>query len=393
MSFSDRFLLLGVGGAGGRMVNQVAQATGGRLRAAALDTDFAAVAQLGLCQQYRFGRSRFDGGGAGGNATLAQMAAEEEADLLRKLFSEVQLAVVVAGLGGGTGSGVTPVALRVARDLNVRTLVFATLPFAFEGTERRALANRTCPPLDEAGDVVALFENDILCADAQDLPLADALTQAGRTLAAGMTLLWRLTSSPGYIGLDFATLASLLQSGRGRAWFAFASAAGERRLEEAMAELLDHPQRGIRRHLPVSPALLVGILGGDDLRLKEVGDIMVRLKMEVGPDCDVRMGTVQDAAEAPALSVAALLFRSWQAGVCGILPQASADESPALAGDGLPASQAVPRPVARSRRAKALPDPVGLVGSRFRKTHATVYDGEDLDVPTYLRRGLRIDVG
>jgi len=393
MRDSDRFLLVGVGGAGGRMANQVAQATGGRLRAAALDTDFAAVAQLGLCQQFRFGRSRFDGGGSGGNATLAQMAAEEEADLLRKLFAEVQIAIVVAGLGGGTGSGMTPVALRVARDLNVRTLVIATLPCAFEGAERRALATRTCPPLDEAGDVVALFENDALCADAQNLPLAAALDQAGRTLSAGMTLLWRLASSPGYIGLDFATLASLLQIGRGRAWFACARAAGERRLEEAMAVLLDHPQRGIRRHLPMAPGLLVGILGGDDLRLKEVGDVMVRLKMETGPECDVRMGTVQDAAEAPALSIAALLFRSWHPGVSVEPSPAFAEETPLNAAAGLPVPQQVPRPVARTRRSKAAPGALGLAGNRFRNTHATLYNGEDLDVPTYLRRGLRIDVG
>lgn len=384
MSLSDRFLLLGVGGAGGRIANQVAQATGGRLRAAAIDTDFAAVAQLGLCQQTRIGRSRFDGLGAGGNATAARMAADEDSDALRKLFADASLAVVITGLGGGTGSGATPAVLRVARDLNVRTLVFATLPFAFEGAERRALANRTCPLLEEAGDVLVVAENDDLCADTLDQPAPQAFAAAARHLAAGLTLLWKLTSAPGYIRLDYATLSNLLLCGRGRATFAYATAQGDRRFELALADLLDHPRRGIRKSLGGAPAMLVGVLGGEDLRLKEIGDTMARLQMEVDADCDVRMGTVLDPDEAPALSLATLLFHSWVRDET----EAPAEPTPATRPTGV---EATPRLAPRPRRGRSQTAP--LVGDRFKSTHATVFAGEDLDVPAYLRRGLRIDAG
>lgn len=389
MNEGDRFLLLGTGGAGGRMVDRVARATGGRLQAAALDTDFAAVAKLGYCQQYRFGSNRFDGYGTGGNATLAQMAAEEEIELLRKLFADVKIAIVVAGLGGGTGSGITPVALRAARELNVRTLTFATMPFTFEGAERRALAKRACPALDEAGDVVVVMENDALCSDGHERPLDEALHEAGATLAAGMTLLWRMTSTPGYISLDFSTLADILQFGRGRAWFGFATASGEQRVEEAIGQLLDHPQRGIRRHMPQSPALLAGIIGDESLRLKEVGDTMARLQMEVVADCDVRMGTVQEKNASGELSVATLLFRSWQPAMEGAVPLRPAEPA-FIPGDMPPSPKNVARPVSRKKRGKRS-EPATLANDRFQKIHATLYEGEDLDVPTWQRRGLRID--
>lgn len=390
MNPSDHFLLVGIGGAGGRIANQVAQATGGRLRAVAIDTDFAAVAQLGLCQQLRLGRSRFDGAGAGGNATLARMAADEDSDALRKVFSDAHVAMVVTGLGGGTGSGVTPTVLRVARDLNVRTLVFATLPFAFEGTERRSLANRTCPQLDEGGDVVALCENDDLCVDSRDRSVGEALLGATRTLADGLTLLWRLACSPGYIGLDFATLANLLVCGRGRALFASAAGQGDRRLEAILSDLLDHPRRGLRRHLGNAPALLVGIVGGADVRLKEVGDIMARLQMETGTECDTRLGTVFDEGERHGLSVAVLLFRSWFHEPAGDLPGAETPAAASGTASTTPGTEAVPRQV-RMRRPRNASMP--LAGDRFRNTSATVYGGEDLDVPTFLRRGLHIDAG
>ncbi len=390
MSDANRFLLVGVGGAGGRIANQVAQRTGGRLRAAAIDTDFADVAQQGLCQQVRIGHSRFDGLGSGGNATLARMAADEDADALRKLFLDARLAIVTAGLGGGTASGVTPAVLRVAREMNVRTLVFATLPFGFEGDERRALAKRTLPQLDAGGDVVTLFENDALCADATERPMTEALQCAAETLAAGMTLLWLLTTQPGYIRLDFATLLNLLQYGRGRASFAFAQARGPHRFEEALSELLDHPGRGMRRSLPGAPALLLGILAGEDLRLKEIGDTVSRLRMELDAECDLRMGTVLLPRDAQSFSLAVLVFHSWVGTTDDRAPEAASREPlDAAASDAL---TTLPRAPARTVRNGSAGKAASAAGERFGSTLSAVYEGEELDVPTYLRRKLPIHV-
>ncbi len=382
MTSSDRFLLIGVGGAGGRIANQIAQSTGGRLKAVAIDTDFEAVAKLGLCQQIRLGRNRFDGLGSGGNVTAARMAADEENETILKLFDDTTLALVITGLGGGTGSGATPAVLKAARSLNIRTLVFATLPFDFEEAERQQLAKRTGPLLEEAGDVIVTTPNNALCHDAFEKPAIEAFATATNHLAAGLLLLWQLVNSPGYIRLDFATLANLLLGGRGRATFGFAQASGPQRFELALANLLDDPQLGIRSKLREVPALLVGILGGEDLRLKEIGDVMTRLKIELPPDCDLRMGTVMDPALDTTLSLATLLFHSWT-------PSDAADAFVEQTSTKKTASD-VPRFAAHGRRgnSKSATSPAG---DRFKSTHATIYGGEDLDVPTFMRRGLRID--
>jgi len=381
MTSSDRFLLIGVGGAGGRIANSIAQSTAGRLKAVAIDTDFEAVAKLGLCQQIRVGRSRFDGLGSGGNVTAVRMAADEEAETIRKLLDDTTLALVVTGLGGGTGSGATPAVLKAARSLNIRTLTFATMPFDFEETERQQLAKRTCLLLEEAGDVIVTAANQDLCSNSFDLPAIEAFAAATNHLAAGLLLLWQLVNCSGYIRIDYAMLANLLLGGRGRATFGFASADGPQRFELALANLLDDPHLGVRSGLQKIPAMLVGILGGEDLRLKEIGDVMARLKMELPPDCDLRMGTVMDPALDSTLSLATLLFHSWTPSDAAdiLIESASTTKDPADA----------PRLASRGRRTgKAVNN---LAGDRFKSTHATIYGGEDLDVPTFMRRSLRID--
>jgi hypothetical protein len=124
--------------------------------------------------------------------------------------------------------------------------------------------------------------------------------------------------------------------------------------------------------------------------LKEIGDVMARLSLEVGSECDVRMGTVLDPVEAPSLSLATLLFHSWIREEAADAPAEEPPTSGAAAAKSAGAEGA-PRQAPRPRRSRS--QTATLVGDRFKSTHATVFGGEDLDVPTYLRRGLRIDAG
>ena len=179
-----------------------------------------------------------------------------------------------------------------------------------------------------------------------------------------------------------AALGGLLWGGGGPA--SFATAQGDRRFEHALSDLLDHPQRGIRNRLGGLPAMLLGVVGSDDLRLKEVGDAVVRLRLEVGEACDVRLGTVFDAAEGANLSLVALLFHSWTRPEGG---EAEVESTGPVATPRLAAADA-PRPVSRRKLRPSTPP---HVEDRFKNTHSTAFEGEDLDQPTYYRRGLRFD--
>lgn len=389
MSFSERFILIGVGGAGGRIANRVAQATGGSLRCVAVDSDFGAVAQLGFCQQIRIGRSRFDGAGSGGSATTARMAAEEEIDTLRKMCTDASMAVVVAGLGGGTGTGMVPTVLSALRDINARTLTIATRPFSFEGDQRGDAAKRVLPLIEEMGDVLAVVENDKLCAGLMDAPQSQTFDASTRRLASGLTLLWRLIGTPGYIALDGATVANILVSGRGRATFGFAEAAGESRLERALHELMEHPGLGLRGKLPSIPAIMLGVVGGNDLRLKEVGDAVERLKNATRGVCDIRVGTVFDPEADGSIGLAAFLFHSWSTPGADE-PQETEIADAKGAGAARAAVSPAKQPHATRRRTRGAKAAINA-DDRFKNLDSTVFEGESLDVPTYLRKGIRID--
>jgi len=257
------------------------------------------------------------------------------------------------------------------------------------------VAQRVFTGLEREADVSILVRNDALCADAAELPFDQAMATATNILSAGLTLLWRLIESPGYYTqFDVATFNAVLRYGKGRAEFGFATAQGQHRFETAMADLLDHPARGIRKPMRTAPAMLVGIIGGYDLRLKEIGDAMARIRMETDAECDIRMGTVQDANEGIALTFVVLLFREWECNVENLVPQAKTvtpSETPAgYAGLPIVADEMdLPHQSDRIRGEKGTFVDASVV--RFRNTHPTISDGEDLDTPTYRRRGFVID--
>ena len=403
-------VLIGIGGAGGRVVNDTATLFGLDPESViAIDTDIASFQSLNNCRRHCIGQSRFNGNGTAGDANLAASVAEDEKDTLVTFLSGIHFAVVVAGLGGGSGSGITPVVLQLARERNIPTLVFTLSPFSFEGEDRRELARRTRPMLEECGSVVVHFDNDRLAAAAPtDIGMEEVRRFISRFAAEGISLFWRLVNTPGYIGLDLATICSLLRTCHGRAHFAFATAQGENRVEEVAGAMFAPESGALSNMLSTAPAVAVGILGGADLRLKEVGDAMAALRSAIPSKCRVHMGTVLEPAREAPLSIAALVFENWSGTDAGHVaalpvdvPEAPPVRNPALptAGSGSgapqpPMPEPVPRPTQRTSRkpgSKGLrTNPVLTCPDYFQHTESMVYNGESLDIPTYQRRGWNI---
>lgn len=379
-------LLLGVGGAGGRIVNDtVTRLDLGPTPVYAVDTDLNDLARLTNCRPRSLGESTFKGLGTSSQDVLARTVAKQESAALGKLFEGIRFAVIVTGLGGGAGSGITPELLGIAYSLNIPTLVFTVSPFSFESDARRQLARRTRPILEERGSVVIHFENDeLLAGSPAGTLLEESRALASHTLVEGIALLLRLVLHPGYIGLDWPTLSELLRSCRGRAHFAYASAEGDDRVATASAQLTASP---FARYLSKAPALAVGILGGRDLRLKEVGDTMAAIRAAVPAECLVQMGTVLEPTLDGRLSLALIAFEQRgensmraDAGPASPVDTNSAAAPAALAdptAESKPRHRAAARPVARRRASSDSKD-------RFYKST------EELDEPTYVRRGLII---
>ena len=360
-------VLIGVGGAGAIAARGVRRAYGGNMRAIAIDTD-ASSGAAGDIDFALLGGNRLSGRGSGGQPGAVRAAFQDDPSFLDSRFAGVRTAIVVSCLGGGTSNGATAELLKRLHTLGIATLVFATLPFAFEGDDRVREAKASLGTMAAHADALAVIPLDNLLADTGTDNFQAALVRAADTLASGVTLLWRLLEKPGYIKLDQERLRSII-TGAGLVRFASVSASGDGRAETVLARLRDSPllastgpSRPIRK-------ILLGVLAGNDLRLSEIDVLASGVRAAFGPDAGFELGTVNDeAAFSGRLSVVALLFEEG-------------------ATSSIPATGGV-----RQRRRSLSAAESSLAGAnRFGGAEKTLWNDEDLDIPTYLRRNLTLD--
>ena len=363
---TSSMLLVGIGGAGCAMTRGVTRAFGDGLRYVLADTD-AKTGEAGG-PFILIGGDRLSGRGAGGDVVAARLAAEDSVQSLDESLEGVRLAIVLTALGGGTGGGAT---LEVVKHLSARgipTCVFATTPFAFEGETRQRNARGMMTMIEEAASASFFTPLDKLVGDAES-DMAGAMRRAVDTLASGITLFWRLVEKPGYIRLDAERVRHLVAScGRGR--FAYVSAQGENRAASIVDALRRSPILASGSG-PVT-SILCGVLAGDDLRLAEVGTISNGLREAYGARASsFELATVNDEETfSGRICVAAMLFES---------PRREADDSK----NG--------ETVKRRRRQRAILGTGPTGRGRFNNSEPTIWNGEDLDVPTFLRKNISLE--
>jgi cell division protein FtsZ len=366
-------MLVGIGGGGCRFVAAACRAHGAGLAAVGFDTDEATVRHTHGLKVNLVGATRLNKQGAGGLHTNGRQAAQDDLPQILALLKDARVVVVVASLGGGTGGGATPVILQALRAEGKLTLCFVTQPFAFEGADRRQVAERDRPLIEQQADTLVQVPLDELYAGQEQAGLAEASREAETRLASGLCLLWRLLLSPGYIHLDPARLASLIDRA-GVARFGVAEAAGENRGEAVVAALSRDPLLRKGAALSGARALALGILAGSDLRLAEIGVIMNRIHACCPKDVHVEMGVVLDESFSGRVELVALAFEHW-------LP---AERRSGLAAAGGHGADLLGKEHPRDDKLKA--------GSgKFRGVEKTVIKGENLDIPTYQRLHIRLE--
>ncbi len=364
---ASSLVLIGIGGAAANAARGVHRAYGGSLRILVVDTD-ASSGAAGDVDFTLLGGNRLSGRGAGGQAGAVRAAFLDDPAFLDAKLDGVRTAVVVTCLGGGTSNGATAELLKRMQALGIATLVFATLPFAFEGEERMREARAALGPMAAHASALAVLPLDRLVADAGTDNFQAALARAADTLASGITLLWRILEKPGYIRLDAERLRNII-AGAGTARFATASALGDNRADALLDSLRRSPllaagpaNKPIRR-------MLLGVLAGDDLRLSEIGTLVNGIRAAFGPDAAIELGTVNDEETFSGRLAAVLLL--FEEGVLAAQPTAAG---------------------ATPRRRNLSAAEHALVGSdRFGSSDKTYWKDENLDIPTYLRRNLTLE--
>lgn len=380
-----RMLVVGVGGGGGNAVARMVAGWRGGPEAAVLNTDAQALAGCQVPTRLQIGKGVTHGLGASGDAAVGKLAAEDDTDLIRELVSHHDIAFIVVTLGGGTGTGAAPIVAKIAKDEGVMTLCFATMPFDFEGERRRQQAEDGLRALRMQADVVITVPNErIARLGGEQTSLMDAFGNADLMLGVGIHALWRLLCHAGIINVDFSDLRHLVDQSHGICTFGYGEGTGPNRSGAAIAALLKSPLLDSGSVVSQAGALLVSITGGPDLTLVDVQKIMNQVMSLAQPGVHLFMGATIDEGWEDKVALTVLAAQHLQ----GSEEAAAAAEAPA---EETPPDKAGRKTKpGKIRAVQRTFDFESVEKGRFWNTEPTLVDGEDLDLPTFIRRGIKL---
>ena len=287
-----RIVVLGVGGAGSNAVDRLI-ATGVRgVEFAALNTDQQALNRSRAPHRIGLGRRVARGLGAGGDPSVGQRAAEECAHEIETMCQGADMVFIAAGMGGGTGTGASPIIAEIAQESGALTVGVITKPFAFEGSRRRRNAEGGISNLREKLNTLIVIPNDrVLNIIDRRTTVDDAFGVVDDVLRQGIQGISELITQPGLINLDFADVRTVM-SEPGIALMAIGSAEGGERAEEAAqlamaSPLLDLSMQGAR-------GVLFNVTGAKDLTLDEINRAADIIRRAADPDANIIFGAVID---------------------------------------------------------------------------------------------------
>jgi cell division protein FtsZ len=443
--------VVGVGGAGSNALDRIVLDGLEKADHIAINTDVQSLASSVAAAKVQLGRTATRGLGAGGDPEVGYNAAAESADEIRQALAGARMIFVCAGLGGGTGSGAAPFIAQLARDAGSLVVGFATLPFSFEGRRRTIQAQEALERFNRSADAVICFENDRM-GDmvAPRAGIHQAFAVADNMLSQSVRSIIHLIQRPGLIRIGFDDLLAALQTRNGRCLFGFGESESDNRAHDALTQALKNPLMDRGRMLADAAHVLVQIAGGPAMTLSEVEILMKELGRYISDHTQIFFGTAVDSrmenrlsvtlisslspdgavvelpkksfepvsieaplpsppiweqreetsfAEAPAESVET----SEPAAESAEFAQLNPDPEPEVAPDEPPPPPPVPvavkkklilpkeKPAPEKKYAKQEVlqfEPV--TRGRFEKSEPTIVEGQDLDVPTFLRKNVRV---
>jgi cell division protein FtsZ len=440
--------VVSVGGAGLNALDRIVLDGLEKASVVAINTDVQSLTSSVAAHKVQLGRTRTRGLGTGGDPELGYEAAVESADEIREALTDTRMVFVCAGLGGGTGSGAAPYVAHLAREAGALVIAFVTLPFTFEGKRRATQARDALGRLNDIAHSVVCFENDRM-GDlvAPHAGIHHAFAMADTTISQSVRSVVNLIQRPGLIRIGFDDLLAALRVRNGRCLFGFGESDSDNRAHDALTQALKNPLMDRGRMLADATNVLVQVSGGAGMTLSEVEVLMQELGRHVNEQTQILFGAVVDGKLGDRLTVTIisslaadedLISESRDGATLSnvfaqppvhehhpppqihIEPEAAMEpvvheesisfEQP-VAAQATPAAESMPgeaEPLPVTPHKKAVPhtdekaaaksvsakqeilqfEPV--TRGRFEKSEPTIVGGEDLDVPTYLRKNIKV---
>src|SRR5436309_4045681 len=282
--------IVGVGGGGTNAVNRMVETGVQGVEFIAVNTDAQALQISTAMRKIPIGGRSAKGLGAGGDPEQGERAAEISRDALTDALEGADMVFLTAGLGGGTGTGATPVIADMARRARALTVAVVTLPFSFEGFQRRKSAEEGLARLRGHVDALIVIPNDRLLqlADRQ-MSVIEAFRFADDVLRHGVQGISDLVTMTGLINLDFADVKAVMQNA-GTALMAVGEARGEGRAVAAARAAITSPLLDVS--IEGAKGVLLNVSGGPDLTLAEVTEAAETIQSAVDPDANIFFGAV-----------------------------------------------------------------------------------------------------
>lgn len=285
--------VMGVGGGGGNALNSmISQSTIQGVDFIAVNTDAQCLLLNQAATKMQIGEDLTKGLGSGGSPEIGTQAAEESYEKLKELLDGTDMLFLTAGMGGGTGTGATPVIARAAKEVGALTVAVITKPFAFEGTRRMVVAEDGIEEIKDKVDTLIVIPNQrILDVVDKKLSLLEAFKVADSVLTQGVQGISDLITLPGLINVDFADVKTIMQNA-GSALMGIGTGVGENRAQAAAraavaSPLLEISMNGAR-------GVLFNIIGGPDLTMSEVDEAAKIISSEADPDANIIFGATID---------------------------------------------------------------------------------------------------
>ena len=284
--------VVGVGGGGNNVVNRMVLSGTKGVDFVAVNTDKQALDASNATFKLQIGEKLTHGKGAGAKPDVGRKAAEENRSQLSKALENTDMVFVTCGMGGGTGTGGSPIVADVARELGILTVGVVTKPFAFEGKVRMRQAEEGITELKNKVDALVIIPNERLkMATDQKITLANAFEIADDVLRQAVESISDLIQKVGVINLDFADVTSVMKDA-GLAHMGVGRAAGENKAKEAAKLAVSSPM--LETSINGAKGVLINITSGKDIGLDEVDTAVTLVQQAAHPVANIIFGSIFD---------------------------------------------------------------------------------------------------
>ncbi|MBR2669872.1 MAG: cell division protein FtsZ [Solobacterium sp.] len=276
--------VFGIGGAGSNAVNRMVQEGVQGVEFFVANTDLQALDVSPVTNKIQLGR---EGLGAGGNPDNGRKAAVESEAEIKQAMEGADMVFLTAGLGGGTGTGASPLFAKIAKELGCLTVGIVTKPFSFEGRKRMIQAEQGLEQLKEYVDSLIIISNNKVLEVIGHIPFEDAFKEADNILRQGVQTITDLIAVPAMINLDFADIKSVME-GQGSALIGIGMASGENKAKDAATKAIQSPL--LEAQISGAKSAIVNVTGGVSMSAYDAQEAVDFIRQAAGNDIDIIFG-------------------------------------------------------------------------------------------------------